>query len=477
MWFGITRYRHFLIAPLVWLLAASTFAAETSPITKDWKFDQIRLRNGAIFKGLILEESASTIRFQHVRRVTGRPTITMTTIFRTSDLDKIDRLANPERDLLRGRLKELDPNGDGERRRMEGLELQPCDWEDTPKAGWRYDSDYFSLLSNAPEEVVRRAAVRLEQIYTAYVNLIPSRCDKGKPTTIVLYPTLDEYQKMLAKKGWQLQNTAFFNPGSNRIVCGSNLQKLGEDLKKTKQQHHEQRAELDKEEKFCRMYFGKNPAELARRLQKIADDRQKMANADRYNDGIFDNETKRLFATLYHEAFHAYVSNFVYTANGGTLPMARPPGELPRWLNEGLAQIFETSIVEAGELRVGHADANRLTKVKDALKKGELMPVAELLGAGAKPFLVQHNNDRLVSDRAYQTSWALAAYLTFDRRLLGSDSLDDFIRSVNRDNKPEEAFAILVGRKLPEFEKDFHAWLLKLQINGSMLEPTMGKVP
>src|SRR6516225_9397706 len=62
-------------------------------------------------------------------------------------------------------------------------------------------------------------------------------------------------------------------------------------------------------------------------------------NGNVKNDGLFKEATRHLFQTLYHEAFHAYLVNFVY-----------PPedGEAPRWLNEGLAQIFETAIVEAG---------------------------------------------------------------------------------------------------------------------------------
>ena len=67
---------------------------------------------------------------------------------------------------------------------------------------------------------------------------------------------------------------------------------------------------------------------------------------------------ERLFTRLYHEAFHAYLGTFVYPAQGGSLPI---------WFNEGLAQIFETAIVEVGELRVGHADPVRLVAVRAVL--------------------------------------------------------------------------------------------------------------
>src|SRR5205085_1492762 len=89
------------------------------------------------------------------------------------------------------------------------------------------------------------------------------------------------------------------------------------------------------------------------------------------------------------------------------------------WLNEGMAQIFETAIVEAAELRVGHVDRPRLARVKKALaEKDGLVPLAELLRAGPKQFHVLHASDHQVADRHYLTSWALAFYLLFDQNLL-----------------------------------------------------------
>jgi hypothetical protein len=99
----------------------------------------------------------------------------------------------------------------------------------------------------------------------------------------------------------------------------------------------------------------------------------------------------------------------------------RSEGEVPRWLNEGLAQIFESAIFEAGELRVGRADPKRVAALRE-MKKNEL-PLVELLRSGPKQFQVEHAGDREVSDRHYLTSWALAYYLTFDRKILGTKAL------------------------------------------------------
>jgi len=462
---------------IAFLLAAfsvcAAFGQPPSP-NKDWNLDVVRLKNGYVLKGLILEESAAALRFQNVRRSTGRPTVCMTAIVRRTEIDRIEKISDADRELLRNRLKELDPSGEGERKRMESLELQIVAWNGKSKAGRRYDSDHFSLVSNAPEEVVRRAAVRLEQIYAAYVHFLPPRYRGGRPTTIMLYPALDDYQKMLDAQGWKLQNPAFFDPTSNRIVCGSNLEMLGKNLESLRQKNQEWLAEIDKSEVELRKLPLK-PQELAERLAPHQRYRRIIAEKDKYNDGIYDKATKRLFEILYHEAFHAYVANFVFPAVPKDASADGPPGELPRWLNEGLAQIFETAIVEAGELRVGHADKERLQQVKDALRVGEMMSVKELLTSIPKNFIVQHREDRIASDKCYLASWALASYLTFDRRVLGSGNLDVFVRALNQNENPEVAFARMTGQKLPEFEKEFHLWLTRLQPDGSLQEMVIGK--
>src|SRR5205823_1335781 len=135
-----------------------------------------------------------------------------------------------------------------------------------------------------------------------------------------------------------------------------------------RQQHQQIRAEMDKQEKdLPRLYRG---ADLARVLASIRNTRKKLDAADRQNEGAFDQATRQLFAVLYHEAFHAYLATAVYPP-----PQPGPP----RWLNEGLAEIFETAVVEASELRVGHADRGRLARIKEVVRKGEQVPLARLL--------------------------------------------------------------------------------------------------
>jgi hypothetical protein len=146
-------------------------------------------------------------------------------------------------------------------------------------------------------------------------------------------------------------------------------------------------------------------------------------------------------------------------------------GELPRWLNEGLAQLFETAVVEAGEVRADHPDGERLQRAKDWLKGkngGALVPLADLLAVGRDAFLASHADQKAASDRAYLSSWALAYYLTFDRRLIGTAAFRKYLVAVNGGGDPKRAFAELVGQELPAFEKDWHSYLLRLRPNGTL---------
>ncbi len=442
------------------LLCPPAFAA-----ADDWKFDVVRLKNGKTFQGLVVDEGPAEIKFRCVRRNPGSPTVVITTTFHRQEVAGIDRLGDADREALEARLKALDPTGKDEAARMENLDLKTVPWlhKDHGDA-LCYTSAQFVLISNAREDIVRRAAVRLEQIYAAYGRFLPARHPGGKPTTIYLVRSLAEYQALLREQGRDILNPAFYDAGKNQILCASDLQRMGDDLEQIRKNHQKILDDLkDEEAKLNKYYRGKIPA-TAR--EYITNKRQEIYLANQKNDRVFQQATRHLFRTLYHEAFHAYLTNFVY-----------PPEEyaVPRWLNEGLAQIFETAIVEAGELRVGHADPERLRRIRSQARKGQTVGLARLLTAGPQQFLVNHASTRQISDAFYLNSWALAFYLTFDRRLLGTPALDRYVQSLKHGAEPVAAFNQLTGMPLEKFEADFQQYLLRLRPDGSTARLGTGK--
>lgn len=443
---------------LTLLILTATAVGPRADTPTVWKFESVHLKNGSVLLGLVTEETPQQIRFQNVRRAAGRPTVIIHTTFKRSEIAKVEKLPEDEHKKLEEHVQDLEQNTpQGEKERMGGLELKLVAWGLNPKGGWRYESDHFTLLSDAPEEIVRRAALRLEQIYGAYARFLPPRHKGGQPTTVLLITDIAEYRRTLAAMNQKVLNLAFFDPAGNRIVCASDLRQLGDELAHLRKVHHDIWDDLKKTEvEYAKLYKGK---ELAALLQQITEKRRQLQAADVKNDLLFHQATQLLFATLYHEAFHAYLAGFVYPAKAG---------EMPRWLNEGLAQIFETALIDAGQLRIGHADAARLARAKEAAKKGELVAVADLLRSGPKQFALSHIGDRQVSDRHYLSSWAVAMYLTFERRLLGSDSLDRYVQSLQDGADARTAFEELVGQPLPQFETDLRKYLHQLQPDGSL---------
>ncbi len=461
---------------LLLFTALPAFAQAPVGVNAPWPVDEVTLVNGAKFRGLIVEDNPLGMTFQTVKRPAGRPTLTFTTFFAKKEIDKVVKLNDADRATLRARLAELDSNGTGERQRMDDVELASVEWLGRKDGAKRYEAEQFVLLSTAPEEVTRRAAVRLEQIYTAFARFMPARFEPTRPTSVELAGDLDQYKQLLKPSAGQVLNAAVFLPAENRILCGTDLRRLGNELHRTRLLHVQQLAAADKSEKEIReLYKGSKP-DLDRFLTALKREREKIYAADRENDKTFDAATRRLFAILYHEGFHSYAMTFVYPARTAVeIKAGKGTGELPRFLNEGLAQLFENPVIEAGELRVGHADAVRLKRIQDWLngkgKPGDppaLVPLADLLKAGKETFLAAHANQQESADRTYLTCWGLAFYLMFDRHLVGTKGFDDYLKAVNTGVDPAKAFAELVGQDLPAFEKVWHDYLRKLQADGSV---------
>jgi hypothetical protein len=426
---------------------------------ESWKFDVLRLKSGGVIPGLILDESEDSIRFLVIRQRPGEKTrITTTSNFNPSEIKSIDKLTEKEREALRKKIESLDHTGQGELARVGGLVLKEVSWIKKDERAFEYTSEHFVLWSNANEDTVKRAAVRLEDIYGAYARFLPPTVGrKGKPTKIILVRSRKDYLALIQGQGINLLNPAFFNPAKNEVVCGTDLEAVGEKLAKLRLKHKLLWEQLSREEAdLVQELKGKVPPPL---LRPIIMKRQQIRQANKENEAAFEAFTNEFFQTLYHEAFHAYLANFVF-----------PPDkcDVPRWLNEGLAQIFETAIVEAGELRIGHVEKERYEAIQKAAKEKKLLPITQLLKAAPKDFLVAHDADRKGSERHYLNSYALAYYLTFDRRILGTPALEKYVQARKRGVDELVAFSALIGNKsIAQFEKDYQEFLLRLQADGT----------
>jgi hypothetical protein len=442
-------------------------AGQPGPGGDDWKYDVVYRKKGEPFKGLVRVQNDQYVEITIVTRKPGRPTIWFNHAVPRQEVDRVELLDPKDRDVLQkrleglrkeydllvARLKLLDPGARPASDTSDVLALKRVPWPPEPtRKALGYQSTYFRLISSARDEFAQLAAIELEQVYHAYARVLPPRAVDAQPTTILLTASYAEYQALVRSQGENFLNPAFFDPAKNQVVCGSDLQRLCDQLEKVREFHAKRRKELAMEESELKAaYKNKVPPAL---LAEIESERNRIMQAEERNTAGYHQERVRLFRRLYHEAFHAYLNTFVY-----------PPedGELPRWFNEGLAQIFEAAVFEVGELRIGHAEKEQVNAVRQAIKGDTLMPVADLLRSGPRQFQVAHTFEKQRADRFYIASWALAHYLTFGRHVLGTKAMDDYVRSLKRGTDPIEAFTTLVGQPLPQFEKEFVEYLKHLK--------------
>jgi hypothetical protein len=449
------------------VLTNGTTVADGSLGGDDWKYDIVYPKKGECYRGLVYERGTGVRMWCIVRRP-GRPAVFYQVNFREDEIARVEMLPEEEHERLRQRFEVLRE----EHRRLpdpwkaiesdeaaipgaDKIKLQETPWRGNAKtSALAYRSTYFELESNASRRIVLVAAGQLEQVYTAYARFLSPRAD-GRPTTILLPQSCSDYQSLVRGQGRTLLNPAFFDPGKNQIICAFDWKQMSNDLARVHDEHVKLREKVNKcEAELRKVYKGDIPSEIKAAL---VEQTRRIQAAETHNRETCARARQRLFQRLFHEAFHAYLLNFVY-----------PPreGELPRWLNEGLAQIFETAVFEVGELRIGHAERQRLDAVRQALDKNALLPVADLLRSKADQFLVAHDGDKRVSDRYYLASWALAHYLTFDSKLLGTPALDTYVRQLRRGTDPLEAFQELTGKPLSTFERDFLHYLNHLLPDG-----------
>ncbi|MEZ6139830.1 MAG: DUF1570 domain-containing protein [Zavarzinella sp.] len=456
--------RPFRLLFLILLLTLQSAWADPTA-TSRWQTDTLVLRNGTTYRGVVLEETDRGVRFQIIAQNPGRPTVTLTCYFLTREIQKMVKISPEERQQLQEKLTHIQP--ENQKARIESIELQQIRWLNRDNAGFRYQSDFFSLESDAPAEIVRRAAVRLEEVFTAYLRFLPPRTKGGNPVLIRIHQSHKNYLASLPNLA-NFQNPAFYDPATNRIVCGSDLKRLGDDLALSRVQAEELLQEIQQQEMFVRRLYGKKP-ELGRHLQPLIARRKRVYDTIVQNDRTFENATQQLFRTLYHEAFHAYLAQFVFPTAGGKTGV-------PRWLNEGMAQIFETAVFEAGELRIGHIDPIRLRDARNSLQDKKLPTIPQILGAESKAFVLSHETANRGASQIYLGSWAFATFCLFQLEILSAPNWEEFIKTGAEKNENwVQQFEQLAGMKLSEVEILFHSWLKEVKPDGSWPNMTMMK--
>lgn len=339
-----------------------------------------------------------------------------------------------------------------------------------------YRGDWFSLESSVDKEITSRCILRIEQVFRAFQNAFANSADSTNINSrlrIQLFGSMNEYRKALRRHGYDFDNPACYIPDHEVILAGSELNSYYSRLKETRKSisaardhynllnrgFNDRLAEHVKKLK----QHGANSTEIRRETQALrrvwrSEFDRKLKDLDdleKENDATFDDVTDRMFATLFHEAFHAYLQNHLF-----------PNDEfrVPAWLNEGLAQVFEGCQVDGDTLRVDAPNPSRLDKLQNLLASSSPPRLAKLMRASNEVFV--HSTDRVTEPgRMYLVAWGLAHYLFCDANILSRDTLVRYLSNQADDDDALARFELLVGTDVDSFQQQWQEAMLDKAIN------------
>lgn len=426
-----------------------------------WQFETLTLKSGTEYRGLIQSQNDEEIEFAEIVQPPGKPMYGVIRGIPRDQVAKIDRLDDAGHAQLAARFNRFRNRAVIEAGRMEQVTLTE---ESRDGAAVRlYDGPWFQLSSTTDGERTRQCVVRIEQIFRAYRTLLPPRAIKPQPLTVVLYGSLDDYRGRLRGLDLSLDNAAFYSARQRTILAGSDLNLFAERLAQVRREHDEiKRTYVRLDGEYAKTLsslsnelkaggFTADEAAAEIRLRKAAWKAEMeevlAANAQRQrtNEQKFADVTRQMFARLYHEAFHAYLDTYVY-------PHDRH--HVPRWLNEGLAQVFETGQLDGDSLRIDAPDRQRLERLQEDLAAQPLR-LAQLLTAQEREFLGPHGDTS--SQRHYLYAWGVAYYLAFQENLLATKRLDEYVAPAAEQLDPIARFERLANQPLPQFEERWRA--------------------
>lgn len=435
-----------------------------------WPTERVHLLSGRTYYGLVESQDDSWVYLTEIHQRPGHRIHLVIRPIERSSIAGVTRLEPEDRARLRQRIEQWVNRARIESGKMDAVRLRPVD-----RQGIRfqhYHGKWFDLDSSTNEQTTRRIVVRIEQMFTAYRQILPPRTEPRGRLRLVILDSREQYRAYLRRYGLKVDNPAVYAPKENLVVAGSEVARYLAELAKVNAEHDRVREELDQLESRLRAKLrelskklqaqGAKRSEIAPLLLKEKRDVEGRIKAkqvllkryDRENAEAFDKVTRQMFARLYHEAFHAYVENYVY-------PHAKY--DVPPWLAEGLAMVFENGILESDTLRIDAPNAVALGRLKEEIRGGRATPLDQLLAAGPDKFLVAGGTSRAESDRYYCYAWGLVYYLAFDKHVLGTAALDRFVAPGAAKTPPDERLEKLTGEPLRTLQAQWQRYILSLR--------------
>lgn len=400
-----------------------------------WRLETVRLYDGRRLDGIVTSpetgDPAAAVGFVQILEPRGRPRELITwPPLAAARVATVERLPPAEHAELARRVADLRGRASRRHAAETAVSLRRAE-EDGP---WRYEGAWFTAESTADPRLTRQAIVHLEHVFGALEALVPPATSVDPAAVrVVLCGTAAEYRKHRESYSVRADHPAFYVPARGLLVAGSDMPAVVErEQAAADSLALAERRLLDRDRAFADdvrrlatdlerqgMPAAKRAeiVHLARtRWQRERDEwLGEIADARRDNQARVAEARGHFFARLAHEAWHAYADRRLATG---------PRRPLPGWLDEGLAQVFETAPLEAGEMRLDAPDPVRLKALQELLARPVPPSLAELVRSGPELFLVAHGTGWQTSRERYLMAWGIALDLAILDPVLSRQALE-----------------------------------------------------
>jgi hypothetical protein len=167
--------------------------------------------------------------------------------------------------------------------------------------------------------------------------------------------------------------------------------------------------------------------------------------------------------TLQHEAFHQFAA------------LAISP-EMPVWLNEGMAQLFEEGIWTGDGFWLGQVPPRRVRQLEEDIKKQRLVRFDKLMAITPEQWSSTLADDHGAGATQYNQSWAMVHFLVQARDAAGKEKyrgrLVQMLQQLHNGRSGREAFEAAFSTNVKGFQDRFveYARALEPTPEASMIE-------
>jgi hypothetical protein len=163
-----------------------------------------------------------------------------------------------------------------------------------------------------------------------------------------------------------------------------------------------------------------------------------------------EGQRDTLRRTLQHEAFH----QFAYKAIGANIPI---------WLNEGMAQLFEEAIWTGDAFLMNQVPPRRIRQLQSDIENNNLLSFKVLINMSPEKWSDNLAGDPAVGSTQYNQTWAIVHYMAYGDGGKNGARLVTLLKALSKGQEPETAFRDSFGGNLETFRARFENYALALQ--------------